>query len=215
MHDYQKEFIEFSFKHNVLCFGEFVLKSGRKSPFFFNTGLFNTGAALDHIGRCYARVIQDSKLEFDMLYGPAYKGIALASATAMALCRDYERSVPYCFNRKENKDHGEGGAIVGAPLKGRVLIIDDVISAGTSVNESVGLITAAGATPVGIVIALDRQERGSGHLSAVQEIEERLALRVISVITLGVLLEYLGGNPAMQKELQRVRAYRTQYGVAG
>ncbi len=215
MQAYQKEFIEFALQHQVLRFGDFVLKSGRKSPFFFNAGLFNSGAALDQLGRCYARAIQDSGLQFDMLFGPAYKGIALAAGAAIALFREHRRNVPYCFNRKEYKDHGEGGGLVGAPLKGRVLIIDDVISAGTSVNESVKLITAAGAVPAGVVIALDRQERGSGRLSAVQEIEERHALRVISVITLHDLLEFLGGKPAMQNELQRVRAYSARHGAAG
>lgn len=215
MQAYQKEFIQFALKHEVLRFGEFVLKSGRKSPYFFNAGQFNDGAALDQIGRCYAGAIQAAGLEFDMLYGPAYKGIALASATAIALARDHHRNVPYCFNRKEVKDHGEGGGILGAPLKGRVLIIDDVISAGTSVNESVALITAAGAAiPAGVVIALDRQERGSGRLSAVQEIEERYALRVISVINLEILLEYLSGDPAMQDDLRRVKAYGAEYGLA-
>jgi orotate phosphoribosyltransferase len=212
MHTYQKEFIEFALNHEVLRFGEFVLKSGRKSPYFFDAGLFNDGAALDQIGCCYATAIQNSDLEFDMLFGPAYKGIALAASTAIALLRDHQHSVPYCFNRKETKNHGEGGRTLGAPLKGRVLIIDDVISAGTSVNESVTLIKASGATPVGVVVALDRQERGGDRLSAVQEIEERHALHVISVITLGILLEYLGSNPAMQADLRRVQAYRAEYG---
>ena len=213
MLDYQREFIEFAQHHEALRFGEFTLKSGRRSPYFFNAGLFNSGAALAKLGQYYAEAIRNSGIAYDMLFGPAYKGIALAASTAIALAQYHGRDVPYCFNRKEAKDHGEGGRTLGAPLSGRVLIVDDVISAGTSVNESVGLIQEARATPAGVVIALDRQERGSGALSAVQEVRQRYGIDVASVVGLDVLLEYLEALPALRDNLRQVRAYRAQYGV--
>lgn len=214
MQDYQKEFIEFCLAHDVLRFGEFTLKSGRKSPYFFNAGLFNTGAALARLGGYYARAIERSGLAYDMVFGPAYKGIALAASAAIALATRHSRDVPYCFNRKEVKDHGEGGRTLGAPLQGRVLIVDDVITAGTAVNESIALIREAGATPCGVALALDRKERGSGALSAVQEVRERHGMPVVSIVDLDVLVAYLDGIPAMQGNLGRLRAYRAEYGVS-
>ena len=213
MQDFQREFIEFSLERQVLRFGDFTLKSGRRSPYFFNTGLFNSGASLARLGGYYARTLLESWAAFDMLFGPAYKGIPLASATAVALAERFGRDVPYCFNRKETKDHGEGGITLGAPLAGRVLIIDDVISAGTSVNESVALIRAAGAEPVGVVIALDRQERGQGQLSAIQEVEQRHGLRVYSIIQLDHLVEYLANRTDSTDLLERVSAYRAAFGA--
>jgi len=213
MQDFQREFIEFSLERQVLRFGDFTLKSGRRSPYFFNTGLFNSGASLARLGGYYARTLLESGAAFDMLFGPAYKGIPLASATAVALAERFGRDVPYCFNRKETKDHGEGGITLGAPLAGRVLIIDDVISAGTSVNESVALIRAAGAEPVGVVIALDRQERGQGQLSAIQEVEQRHGLRVYSIIQLDHLVEYLANRTDSTDLLERVSAYRAAFGA--
>lgn len=213
MQDYQKEFLDFAIDVGVLRFGEFTLKSGRVSPYFFNSGLFNTGSSLARLGRCYAQAVMESGIKFDMIYGPAYKGIPLASALAIALADHHDRDMPYCFNRKEAKDHGEGGVIVGAPLKGRVLIIDDVISAGTSVRESVEIIQAAGATPAGVVIALDRQERGQGDTSAIQEVERDYGLRVASIVGLQQLVEYLGGQSDQAEALTAIRAYRAQHGV--
>jgi orotate phosphoribosyltransferase len=215
MHDYQREFIEFCLERQALRFGDFTLKSGRQSPYFFNAGMFNTGAALARLGGCYASAIAAAGIGYDMVFGPAYKGIALAAATAIALARDHGRDLPYCFNRKEAKDHGEGGRFLGAPLKGRVLIVDDVMTAGTAVNESVALIREAGAEPCGVVIALDRRERGSGDLSAVQEVRQRYGIPVISVIDLDVLVRYIEGLSGMQENLERMRAYRQRYGVAG
>jgi orotate phosphoribosyltransferase len=214
MHQYQRDFIDFALKNDVLRFGEFTLKSGRLSPYFFNAGLFNTGAALARLGEYYARTLTDSSLRFDMLFGPAYKGIPLVAATAIQLALVAGRDVPYAFNRKEAKDHGEGGIIVGAPLKGRVVIVDDVISAGTSVNESVAIIRAAGAEPAGVLIALDRQERGAGTLSAVQEVRERHGIDVASVLNLDVLMDFLDGAPTLTEFSDRVRAYRAEYGVS-
>ncbi len=213
MQDYQKEFLDFAIDVGVLRFGEFTLKSGRVSPYFFNSGLFNTGSSLARLGRYYAQAVIESGIEFDMIYGPAYKGIPLASALAIALADQHSRDVSYCFNRKEAKDHGEGGIIVGAPLKGQVLIIDDVISAGTSVRESVDIIQAAGATPAGVVIALDRQERGQGDTSAIQEVERDYDLNVASIVGLQLLVEYLGEQSGQAKALEAIHAYRTAYGV--
>ncbi len=213
MQSYQLEFIEFALAQGVLRFGEFTLKSGRKSPYFFNAGLFNSGASLARLGAYYAAAIATSGIAVDMLYGPAYKGIPLASATAVALFEQHDRNLPYCFNRKEIKDHGEGGITFGAPLNGRVLIIDDVISAGTSVNESVEIIRAGGGLPAGVVIALDRQERGSGERSAVQEVLDRHGIPVISIVNLQQLIEYLERSEELSGDLERVRAYRSQYGV--
>ena len=213
MQKYQFEFIEFAIEHNVLCFGEFTLKSGRQSPYFFNSGMFNDGMSLSRLGRFYASAMQASKLEYDMLFGPAYKGIPLASAVAVALADDHDINMPYCFNRKEAKDHGEGGITFGAPLKGKTIIIDDVISAGTSVNLSTEIIIQAGAKIAGVAIALDRQERGEGELSAVQEVEQRHQIKVISIITLENMIEYLEKIPSMSENLDKIRQYRKSYGV--
>lgn len=212
MEDFRQEFIEFALQKQVLLFGEFKTKAGRLSPYFFNSGLFNDGASLGRLGRFYAKAIVASQLGFDMLFGPAYKGIPLVAAIAIALA-DMGRNLPFAFNRKEAKDHGEGGRIVGAPLKGRVLIADDVISAGTSVRESVSLIRDQGATPCGVVIALDRQERGQGALSAVQEVERDHGIPVIAIATLDDLIAYLRRQPAHAADLARVLAYREQYGI--
>ncbi len=213
MEKYQEQFIQFALDYQVLKFGEFTLKSGRLSPYFFNTGLFNTGTALARLGEYYAASIINSGIEFDMVYGPAYKGIPLASSVAIALSAKHDRDVPYCFNRKEVKDHGEGGMTLGAPLAGRVIIIDDVISAGTSVNESVEIIRAAGATPCGVSIAMDRQERGQGKTSAIQEVEQRHGLQVLNIIALENMIEYLGSSTELQEHLPRVQAYRDEYGT--
>lgn len=213
MKDYQREFIEFALQTGVLKFGSFTLKSGRQSPYFFNSGLFNSGASLARLGRFYAQTIADSGLNFDVLFGPAYKGIPLASTTVVALADQHQRDVPYVFNRKEVKDHGEGGQLVGAELKGKVLIIDDVISAGTSVRESVDIIRAAGAEPAGVVIALDRQERGQGQLSAIQEVQAEHGIPVLNIISLNDLLGYLKNNAELGEFLPAVQTYRDQYGV--
>ncbi len=206
------KFIEFAVEQGVLGFGEFTTKAGRLSPYFFNAGLFNDGHSLHRLTNFYAEAIIASGLAFDMLFGPAYKGIPLAAGTAIALAQK-GHNLPFAFNRKEAKDHGEGGTLVGAPLAGRVLIIDDVISAGTSVRESVGLIRAAGAQPCGVVIALDRMERGQGHLSAVQEVRDIYGLPVIAVATLDDLLAYLAGRAELAQKLQEVTRYRQQYGT--
>jgi orotate phosphoribosyltransferase len=213
MQDYKREFIEFAIENQVLRFGQFTLKSGRISPYFFNAGLFNTGEHLSRLSRFYAAAIQDAGIAFDTLFGPAYKGIPLAAITAVALYDQHQRNIPYCFNRKEAKDHGEGGSIVGAPLAGRILIIDDVITAGTAIRESMEIIDAAGAKAAGVVIALDRQEKGKGELSAIQEVEQNYALKVASIITLSDLMDYLKGDAAMAEHLQAIEDYRNQYGV--
>jgi orotate phosphoribosyltransferase len=210
---FQREFLDAALACEALRFGSFTLKSGRVSPYFFNSGLFDTGDRLARLGRFYAAAIVDSKIEFDMLYGPAYKGIPLASAVAIALTERHHRDVPYAFNRKEAKDHGEGGSTIGAPLQGRILIIDDVISAGTSVRESIDVITRAGARPAGVAIALDRQERGQGQLSAVQEVEHTFGLRVVSIANLDALLAYLRGKGELAEHLLAVEDYRQKYGV--
>ncbi len=213
MQEYQSEFIKFAFANKALCFGDFTLKSGRKSPYFFNSGLFNTGSALAQLGHYYASAIQSSGIDFDMLFGPAYKGIPLTSAVAIAFTQYFNRDLPISFNRKEPKDHGEGGITFGAKPQGSVLIIDDVISAGTSVNIAVDIITRAGATPVGVAVAMDRQERGNGGLSAVQELEQRHEIHVISVITLDNIIEYLNKKPDLAENLEKIRQYRKQYGA--
>jgi len=214
MHRYQREFIEFALQHKVLCFGEFTLKSGRLSPYFFNSGLFNSGAQLAQLGRFYAQALIEQGLEFDLLYGPAYKGIPLVAAVGIALAEHHGRDMPYCFNRKEAKDHGEGGNIVGAPLRGRVLIVDDVISAGTSVRESIDIINAQGATASGVLIALDRQERGTNNLSAIQEIESSYGLAVTSIICLDNLVAYLEQSTDYSQYLPAMNEYRERYGVS-
>ncbi|GHD64394.1 orotate phosphoribosyltransferase [Jeongeupia chitinilytica] len=213
MSDFRREFIEFAVAQNVLLFGEFITKAGRTSPYFFNAGLFSDGASVGELARCYAQAALASKVEFDVLFGPAYKGIVLAAATAVKLA-EAGHNVPFAFNRKEAKDHGEGGVLVGAPLKGKVLIIDDVISAGTSVRESVNLIRANGAEPAGVLIALDRMERGTGALSAVQEVEQQFGIPVIPIATLNDLVGYLEHGEGMADKLARVREYRAQYGIA-
>ena len=213
MKDYQHEFLAFALEKEVLRFGEFTLKSGRISPYFFNTGLFNTGGSLARLGRFYAQAIVDSGIEFDLLYGPAYKGIPLAAVTSAALYDNHQMDVAYAFNRKEAKDHGEGGVIVGHPLEGRVLIIDDVISAGTSVRESVEIIKESDATPAGVVIALDRQERGSGEKSAVQEVEQDFGMQVAAIARLEHLVDFIGSETEHQQWLEPIRAYRDQYGI--
>ena len=212
MQDYQHEFLDFALEAGVLRFGEFTLKSGRISPYFFNAGLFNTGSALSRLGRAYAQAIVDSGIEFDVLYGPAYKGIPLAAVTAAAVYEQHGIDIPYTFNRKEAKDHGEGGSIVGHPLQGRILIIDDVITAGTAIRESMDIIEAQGAQPAGVVIALDRQEKGKGERSAIQEVEADYGIPVAAIVRLENLVDYLEqGNDA--QALEKIRAYRAQYGI--
>ena len=212
MSDFRQEFIEFAVARDVLCFGEFKTKAGRLSPYFFNAGLFNDGDALRRVGQFYAKALLAAAPGVDVLFGPAYKGIPLVVATSVALA-EFGRNLPLCFNRKEVKDHGEGGVIVGAPLKGRVLIIDDVISAGTSVRESVDIIRGAGAQPAGVLIALDRMERGSGALSAVQEVRDQFGIPVISIASLDDLLAYLRARGGMAQQLHSVERYRKEYGV--
>ena len=213
MHSYQKQFIELALSKNVLKFGEFTLKSGRKSPYFFNTGLFDSGADLAQLGRCYAETIVQQQVPFDVIFGPAYKGIPLVSCTTMALSEQHNLNAPYSFNRKEAKDHGEGGNIVGSQLKGDVLIIDDVISAGTAIRESIDIIKQNNATPKAVLIALDRQEKGTGELSAVQEVEQDYGIPVFSIIKLTDLLNYLKDHPKFSDFYPKVLAYRETYGV--
>jgi orotate phosphoribosyltransferase len=213
MQSYKKEFLEFAIQAGVLRFGEFTLKSGRTSPYFFNAGLFNTGQHLARLGRFYAQAIIDSGTRFDVLFGPAYKGIPLAAATGIALADHHKLNVPYCFNRKEAKEHGEGGNLVGAPLQGDILIIDDVITAGTAIRESLAIIDTAGAKAAGVVIALDRQERGQSERSAIQEVEQDLGLEVTSIIKLEELQEFLTDKPDYKDSLQAINSYREQYGV--
>jgi orotate phosphoribosyltransferase len=217
MQQFQLTFIDLALRREALRFGRFTLKSGRDSPYFFNAGLFSDGESAALVGSCYAAAISTAGVRFDMLFGPAYKGIALATATAAALWREHGHSVPYAFNRKEPKEHGEGGALVGAPLAGRVLIVDDVITAGTAVRASLELIRTAGAQPVGVALALDRQERGQGELTAVQELEQREGLKCVSVVTLDDLLEALAHPPdgrmrISDEQLTALRAYRQRYG---
>ena len=214
MQDYKREFIQFAIDNGVLRFGEFTLKSGRVSPYFFNAGLFNTGAQLAQLGRFYASAIVESKIDFDVLFGPAYKGIPLATTAAVALSEQHNINIPYCFNRKEAKDHGEGGNLVGAGLEGKVMIIDDVITAGTAIREAMDIIDANGARAAGVVIALDRQERGKGEQSAIQEVETNFGISVASIITLADLLQFLEGDSAMDQNRTAVEAYRNQYGVS-
>ncbi|MEY4719802.1 MAG: hypothetical protein RL563_2420 [Pseudomonadota bacterium] len=209
---YQHEFIEYALQCGVLKFGEFHLKSGRLSPYFFNTGLFNTGAQLDKLGQFYAQALIEANVDVDVLYGPAYKGIPLVSTTSIAYSR-LKGDIPFAFNRKEAKDHGEGGTLVGAPLKGKVLILDDVITAGTSVRESVEIIEEAGATVAGVLIALDRQEKGQNDSSAVQEVAAQFGIPVISIINLSNIIEFIANNERWADKLAIIRNYRDQYGT--
>ena len=213
MQPYQRDFIRFAIDRGVLRFGEFTLKSGRTSPYFFNAGLFNTGSALAELGRCYAAAIVDSKIPFDVLFGPAYKGIPLAATTAVALADQHQLDVPWCFNRKEAKDHGEGGSLVGAPLAGDVLIIDDVITAGTAIREVMQIINAQQAKAAGVLIALNREERGNGELAAIQEVERDFGIPVVSIVSLTQVLEFLADDPELKQHLPAVEAYRAQYGI--
>ena len=213
MQDYKTKFIEFAINRNVLRFGQFTLKSGRLSPYFFNAGLFNTGADLALLGKCYAEALTQSGIAFDVLFGPAYKGIPIATTTAVALATEHQRSVPYCFNRKEAKAHGEGGSLVGSELKGNIMLVDDVITAGTAIRESMQLIAQHEANLAGVLIALDRQEKGQGELSAIQEVERDFGTKVISIVTLGDVVEYLQTKPEYAEHLVNVTAYREQYGI--
>ena len=214
MQDHQRQFIELAIAGRVLRFGEFTLKSGRVSPYFFNAGLFNTGGAIAAVGHCYGAAIAASGIEFDMLFGPAYKGIPIVTAAAAALAGSYGRDLPFAFNRKEAKAHGEGGQIIGAPLAGRVLIVDDVITAGTAIRESVDIIRAGGAAVAGVALALDRQERGQAALSAVQEVQQAFSIPVISIVTLTDLIEHLGAA-GRTVELEKLRNYQAVWGVQG
>jgi len=219
MQEYQLTFVDLALAREALRFGHFKLKSGRESPYFFNAGLFSDGEAAAVLGRCYAAAIVRSGIEFDMIFGPAYKGIPLATATAVAFSEHHHRNVPYAFNRKEAKDHGEGGHVVGSPLRGRVLVVDDVITAGTAVRESLEIIRGAAALPVAVALALDRQERGQGSLTAVQELEKQYGLKCVSIVTLAELIEALsrpvGGRPRISEDqLTSLRAYRERYGVS-
>jgi orotate phosphoribosyltransferase len=213
MEQYQKDFVDFTLETGVLKFGEFTLKSGRVSPYFFNAGLFNTGSHLSELGKFYAQAIEASDLKFDVLFGPAYKGIPLASAASIALNDSFNRNVPYSFNRKEAKDHGEGGSIVGHPLEGDILIIDDVITAGTAIHEAQEIIQSSGATAKGVIVALDRQEKGKGELSAIQEVEKVFGIRVLSIISLNHIINYLKSNND-SKILTQIESYRSQYGIS-
>ncbi|MHB9119369.1 MAG: orotate phosphoribosyltransferase [Burkholderiales bacterium] len=213
MSDFRHDFIRFAIGRKALCFGEFTTKAGRLSPYFFNTGLFNDGESMRQLAQFYAKAILAARIDFDMLFGPAYKGIPLVTGIAMALA-EAGRNVPFCFNRKEAKDHGEGGNIVGAPLAGRVLIVDDVISAGTSIRESVDIIRQQSATPSGVIIALDRRERGTGTLSAVQEVERSYGLPVASIVNLDDLLGFLADSPELAEYRQPVLDYKQQYGIS-
>lgn len=211
MHDHQRDFIEFALEHDVLRFGSFTLKSGRTSPYFFNAGAIDTGAGLAALGRFYAAAIVEDGLDVDVILGPAYKGIPIAAATAVQLAEVHGRDVPWCFNRKEAKDHGEGGLVVGAPLAGRVLVVDDVITAGTAIREVVQIVSDAGAEVAGIVVAIDRQERGTGELSAVRQVEEELGVRVSAIVTLDDVVAYLEETGRHAVHLEGMRAYRDEF----
>ncbi|WP_426116677.1 orotate phosphoribosyltransferase [Pseudomonas sp. DSP3-2-2] len=213
MQAYQRDFIRFAIDRGVLRFGEFTLKSGRTSPYFFNAGLFNSGSALAQLGRFYAAAVVESGISFDVLFGPAYKGIPLAAATAVALAEHHGMDLPWCFNRKEAKAHGEGGSLVGAPLTGNVLIIDDVITAGTAIREVMQIIKGQDATAAGVLIALNRQERGNGELSAIQEVERDFDIPVVSIVSLNQVLQFLADDPQLKQHLPAVEAYRAQYGI--
>lgn len=213
LQDYKKEFIEFAIERNVLRFGEFTLKSGRVSPYFFNAGLFNTGGDLAKLGRYYAAALQAAGVKFDVLFGPAYKGIPIATTTAVALANDYDLDVPYCFNRKEAKTHGEGGNLVGSPLQGKIMLVDDVITAGTAIRESMQLIKQHDASLAGVLIALDRQERGQGELSAIQEVERDFDTQVIAIVTLADVVAYLSAQESNAEAVASINQYRENYGI--
>ncbi|MGX9519138.1 orotate phosphoribosyltransferase [Vibrio mediterranei] len=213
MKAYQREFIEFALEKEVLKFGEFTLKSGRKSPYFFNAGLFNTGRDLARLGRFYAAALADSGIDYDVLFGPAYKGIPIATTTAVALADHHDVDTPYCFNRKEAKNHGEGGNLVGSPLEGRIMLVDDVITAGTAIRESMEIIKANGADLAGVLVAIDRQEKGKGELSAIQEVERDFGCAVISIVSLTDLVTFLEEKGDNAEHLEAVKAYRAEYGI--
>lgn len=213
MKQYQRDFIELALAHNALGFGEFTLKSGRVSPYFFNAGQFQTGTALAALGRFYAEAVVDAGVDFDLVFGPAYKGIPLATTTAVALADHHGRDLPYCFNRKEAKEHGEGGALVGAPLSGRILVVDDVMTAGTAVREVMSIIESSGAKPAAVVVGLNRQERGQGDLSAIQEVERDYDIPVISIVSLSDVVAYLEEQPDQKPMIEKIDRYREQYGV--
>ncbi len=217
MKDYQREFIEFAIEKKVLRFGEFTLKSGRVSPYFFNAGMFKTGGDLARLGRFYAATLMDAKIDFDLVFGPAYKGIPIATTTTVALFDQHNIDVPYCFNRKEAKTHGEGGSLVGAPLEGNIMLVDDVITAGTAIRESMQIIAAHGAQLSGVLIALDRQEKGQSELSAIQEVERDFGTQVAAIVTLGNVVTFLeeqvATQPALAENLAAIRKYRVNYGI--
>jgi len=213
MNTIKQIFIELAIRRQALKFGKFTLKSGRKSPYFFNAGFFNMGNDLATLGDCYAQTLIDANAEFDMLFGPAYKGIPLACTTAVSLAKDHNRDLPFCYNRKEAKKHGEGGNLVGAELVGKVMIVDDVITAGTAIRESIDVITQAGATPAGVLVALDRQEKGNTELSAIQEITKQYKIPVYAIINLGDLQTYMQSQPSLQDFLSDVVAYKNEYGI--
>ncbi len=213
MQAYKKAFIEFALARNVLRFGAFTLKSGRTSPYFFNAGLFNTGGDLAKLGQFYAEALMSAGIDYDVLFGPAYKGIPIATTTAVALADKHNIDKPYCFNRKEAKTHGEGGSLVGSELKGKVMLVDDVITAGTAIRESMALLEQQGASLAGVLIALDRQEKGKGELSAIQEVERDFDTQVVSIVSLTDLVEYLQHQPEMSEHLLSIQAYREQYGI--
>jgi len=214
MKAYQREFIEFALEKQVLKFGEFTLKSGRTSPYFFNAGLFNTGRDLARLGRFYAAALVDSGIDYDVLFGPAYKGIPIATTTAVALADHHDVDTPYCFNRKEAKDHGEGGNLVGSALEGRIMLVDDVITAGTAIRESMEIIKANGADLAGVLVAIDRQEKGKGELSAIQEVERDFGCAVVSIVSLTDLVTYLEEKGTNNEHLEAVKAYRAEYGIS-
>ena len=213
MEQYKRDFIEFALSRNVLKFGEFTLKSGRKSPYFFNAGLFNTGADLARLGEFYAAAIQASAVDFNVVFGPAYKGIPIGTSCSVALFNRYGIDKPVCFNRKEVKDHGEGGNLIGSPLQGKILLVDDVITAGTAIRESMELISANKAELAAVLIALNRKERGKGELSAIQEVERDYQCQVLSIIDLDDLMQFIEQDPRYSSHLPEMRAYRTEFGV--
>lgn len=211
---HQRDFIRFAIQKNVLKFGEFTLKSGRVSPYFFNAGLFDDGESLANLGAFYAQTLVDSTIPFDVLFGPAYKGIPLGASTAVSLSTIHQKNVPFAFNRKEAKTHGEGGTLVGAPLSGKIMIIDDVITAGTAIREVIDIIRAAGAEPAGVIIALDRQEKGKGELSAIQEVERDYNIPVVSIVNLTQVLDYIRDDASLSQYADAISLYRSQYGIA-